>query len=81
MLNIRIEGFIDNNQKLQGEKICGIGVEAMEYPYQSTYYALGTLAFADRLLGQAVHTLHEDSEIFAYRDGVVKHVVITKENS
>lgn len=80
VLNIRIEGFIDNNQKLQGEKICGIDVEAMEYPYQSTYYALGTLAFADRLLGQAVHTLREDSEIFAYRDGVVKHVVITKEN-
>lgn len=77
VLNISVEGFIDNNRKLQGEKINGIGVEAMEYPYQSTCYALGTLAFADRLLGQAVHTLRGGASVFAYRDGVVKHVVIT----
>lgn len=76
VLNIAVEGFIDNNQKLQGEKINGIRVEAMDYPYQSACYALGTLAFADRLLGQAVHTLHGGSSVFAYRDGVVKHVEI-----
>lgn len=79
VLNISVEGFIDNNQNLQGEKVCGISVEAMEYPYRSSCYALGTLAFADRLLGQAVHTLRESSSVFAYRDGVVKHVVICEE--
>lgn len=77
VLNIPVEGFIDNNQKLQGEKINGIPVEAMDYPYQSVCYALGTLAFADRLLGQAVHTLRAGASVFAYRDGVVKHVVVT----
>lgn len=77
VLNIPVEGFIDNNQKLQGEKINGIPVEAMDYPYQSACYALGTLAFADRLLGQAVHTLRGGASVFAYRDGAVKHVVVT----
>lgn len=72
LLGIEVEGFIDNNQKLQGEIICEHPVQAMTHPYQSTVYALGTLAFADRLMGQALHTLKTGSVVMAYRDGAVK---------
>lgn len=75
---IEVEGFIDNNKKLQGEEIKGIRIEAMSYGYQSKRYVLGTLAFADRLLGQAVHTLPQRAILYACRDGAVKKLLINK---
>ena len=75
---IEVEGFIDNNKKLQGEEIKGIRIEAMSYGYQSKRYVLGTLAFADRLLGQAVHTLPQRAILYACRDGAVKKLLNNK---
>lgn len=79
LLGLKVECFMDNNKALQGDFVDGVIVKPLCDMEDVDYFALGTLAFADRLMGQARDCLHNHSRIFCYRDGAVCVTEVSKE--
>lgn len=76
ILGIQVEAFIDNNKLLQGTYIGQIAIRTIKAKFKSEIYALGTLAFTDRLLGQALATFKIGSEIYCYHDGEIMKSIV-----